>query len=336
MQNNKETMPEQISQLVFLVGVPRSGTTLLQAMLGRHPRICTLPETQFFVVAGNIELFIKNTLTVEEQSHLSDKLAERMPEVYSEEVRSAIRQVMREGISLKDFMRRSFLKIADTTCPELDENMILLEKTPGHVYCMFDIADIFPEAIFIHIVRNPLDVISSIQQSFKAVPCLSARTRLWNRAINTVRRFREQFPSRVVEVRYEDLVKNPKSTVRNVCQDLQLDYVPAMVRQFHESYTAITVPREIWKQNVRSGGIKDRRGRWKEYMTLGEAWLCSRLTRKYGQYYGYDIIPVDKTESLKAVLLELRNCLFYYSRKLYRNTQYLCSGSFIKSLKGEP
>jgi len=302
--------------LLFLVGVPRSGTTLLQAMLGRHPLICTMPETHFFTMAASIDLLSKDRLTIEEQMYFIDTLNSRVPQVYSKDLLSDVYGIMKEGMLTKEFLRRTFLKVMNSYFSQYSK--IFLEKTPGHIYYMFDIINIFPEAVFIHIVRNPIDVIASIQQSFAKAPCLSARARLWNRALTIVKRFRDWFPSRIIEVRYEDLVTNPESTVRNICKWLRINYIPAMVREYHKVYDKIALPSEIWKQAVK-GGIKDRRDRWKGYLTSGEGWLCSVLTRRHSKYYGYEIVRTTKLEIVKSCFREIKSCLIYYSKRLHKH-----------------
>jgi hypothetical protein len=132
-------------QLVFLVGAPRSGTTWLQLLLSRSPLIATAQETNLF------NNFLR-PMVGEWNHHRRTGEPKSLSEVLSdEEFRALLR-------SVSGFV---FAKIAQAK----PSATIVLEKTPNHVNCWREILDLWPDAHFIHIIRDPRSVVASLRHA---------------------------------------------------------------------------------------------------------------------------------------------------------------------------
>jgi Sulfotransferase family len=130
-------------RIVFLVGAPRSGTTWLQLLLSRSPRIATANETHLFTgytrsLFATWDLHRRNQRPVGLHHLLSE-------DEYFDLIRNFAAQIM--------------LRLADRN-PVAD---ILLEKTPDHILHWRDIIKIFPNASFVHLVRDPRSVVASLR-----------------------------------------------------------------------------------------------------------------------------------------------------------------------------
>lgn len=101
------------------------------------------------------------------------------------------------------------------------------DKTPLNVNWMPVTLKVFPKARFIHMLRDGTDVISSWLKMNGFT--LKGRALRWKSAVRTARQFSEAHPQRLLEVRYEDLVREPETTVRHICSFLKLDFTPAMM-----------------------------------------------------------------------------------------------------------
>jgi hypothetical protein len=138
-------------QLVFLVGAPRSGTTWLQLLLSRSPSVVTAPETHLFNAFlrsmvdqwNNFQNYSRSTGT---EIGLTALLSD-------EEFRALLRTV--SGFVFAKIAQR---KLSAT---------VILEKSPPHVHCWREILDLWPDAHFIHIIRDPRSVIASLRAASK-------------------------------------------------------------------------------------------------------------------------------------------------------------------------
>lgn len=127
---------------VFLVGCPRSGTTWLQLMLYQHPEIFSLQETHLFdwYIGPLYETYKKELKNFNKRKiGISNIITE-------EEIDNFLR------LSINEFLVRK---------AKGNENVIV-EKTPEHVRHWELINRLFPEALFIHIIRDPRSVVSSM------------------------------------------------------------------------------------------------------------------------------------------------------------------------------
>lgn len=181
-------------ELIFLVGCPRSGTTWLQAMLACHPAIYTGPETQFF-----------STFAAVEKEFLRPKDRRvGLSEYFSKE---AFYSVMAE----------LFWATLSRLPPPPSIPVYFLEKTPHHcVYADF-ILGTFPSARFIHLIRDGRAVVSSLLRASQswgrdwAAKTAGGATKVWSKHVREGREIarRVQHPAQYIELRYEELRRQP-------------------------------------------------------------------------------------------------------------------------------
>lgn len=257
------------------MGCPRSGTTLLQALLAGHPDIYSLPETHFFEcvrpmrwwgwaarwlgaasrrgrarLAGQLrELGRADLQTLLPQSgwlsRLSDRLAPGDPALPA--CLCGCRSLVRAFVAALD-------RIA------LDaQATVWIEKTPAHVFYIRDIARYVPEARFVHLVRRGEDVVASLYdlamrypderwtQPFRHIEACIAE---WNRSVTATKRWLGQ-PGHMV-VRYEQLIEQPDQTVAGITDLLGLRRMDE-VDISAEKAEALIRPDEPWKAAVTSG-----------------------------------------------------------------------------------
>lgn len=109
------------------------------------------------------------------------------------------------------------------------------DKTPGYVNHIEMLAALFPEARFVHIIRDGRDVALGYLDRDEWGPATVAEAALyWRSRVSRGRGGGHQLGAdRYAEVRYEDLVDDPGDITRRVCDFLGLDYYPEMLR-FHE------------------------------------------------------------------------------------------------------
>jgi hypothetical protein len=201
--------PNVLDCPVFLVGAERSGTTLLRLMLDSHPEVAFAAEMEFVV------------------THLPDSGWPDMEE-YVRQLRAS-RVFVDSGFSVNG--RRSYCELM---------NSFLLQKLrrggPGKRvvggtvhYCFDRLLRIWPEARFIHLVRDPRDVARSVVAMGWAGNAW-AGAQQWIEAEQTWDEMKKTLPAqRYVELRFEDLVRNPEAALTRVCGLLEVPYSPRMM-----------------------------------------------------------------------------------------------------------
>lgn len=169
---------------VFIVGCPRSGTTLLRRMVNAHPNLSAGPETHFLIVLKNIEVLRWNQLSLFgiTQAQWHSHVRELFSWVHSQ-------RAEREGKSR------------------------WVDKTPGYALILDFIDELYPDSQIIHLLRDPHDVVDSWRRRVGPVKAREA-VKAWPEHVRAARAFRDKHsPDRFTEIRYEELVANPKDVM---------------------------------------------------------------------------------------------------------------------------
>jgi glycosyltransferase involved in cell wall biosynthesis len=252
----------------FLVGCPRSGTTLLQSMLAAHPRLASFPESHFFtsLVPAHLQPCTAGVAarSARRDFHAYLKRIDR-PELG--------RRLTRRAHLMRQFVRR-FVGILDELATERGKDH-WLEKTPDHLHVIASIEKYLPAARFIHLLRRGEDVVASLYDVTKRYPqhwhgswgidrCIDEWSQDVSRSIECRGRPNHYF------VRYEDLLADPAAVLRELCDFLGLAYDPAMMERQAASAAAVVLPDEPWKVRATEGLQTNRPSRFAAVFTPGE------------------------------------------------------------------
>lgn len=180
-------------QRVFVVGCPRSGTTLVQAMLARHPDVFSLPETYFFpVLLGDLRLRWKDrqarpTRRWYHRAGLAQSWGRRRLQQL-EQVHAPTSRYHRHAPRKWRACVRRYVEMLDTAAMHQGCRW-WVEKTPEHLLYLDEIAECVPDAHFVHVLRRGIDVVASVIDADLRVDVASFRGgaaqwgRRWNRAM---------------------------------------------------------------------------------------------------------------------------------------------------------
>ena len=214
----------------FIVGVPRSGTTMLRLMLDAHPDMAIPPETYF----------VTNLIEAGDGGAGPEQLAN---------VLVGHRRWDDLGIDEGELRRRleaagkptggDAVRIAFGLYAEGRGKPRWGDKTPAYLTNIAEIAAALPEARFVHLIRDGRDVALSIlampevDRPMRRPDTVGEIAQRWRRRIERARRQGEDLPH-YLEVRYEDLVLDPEPVLRQVCELIELPFTEAML-EFHAS-----------------------------------------------------------------------------------------------------
>lgn len=208
----------------FIVGVGRSGTTLLRLMLDAHPELAIPPETHFAV--GLVKRFEQGK---PDASEIVEWLASRNRwgdfgiDAAELERRLSAPRRLTAGDSLRAFF---------SLYAERHGKSRWGDKTPIYLRQMRRLERAVPEARFVHMIRDGRDVTLSVWDRVGKQKDATRMARLWKRRIRRARRQAEQLEN-YLEVRYEDLVLDTEPTLRRVASFVDLDFQESMLR-YHE------------------------------------------------------------------------------------------------------
>jgi hypothetical protein len=216
----------------FIVGRGRSGTTLVRAMLDSHPHIAVPDESHFILVLARRRRRYERPEGFAAAAFLDD--LERHPNyrwmgVDPDRVRSDL--LDSPPVDYVDAVRRVFAVYArDRGKPRY------ADKTPSHVLSLPALSRLFPEGRFVHVIRDGRDVALSYLDVPWGPRSVAEAAFLWKRAVTRGRRNGNQLGrDGYRELRYEELVDRPEPVVAEVCEFLELEFVPEMLRYFERA-----------------------------------------------------------------------------------------------------
>lgn len=222
---------------IFAGGCPRSGTTLLYAILNAHSHISIALETG--LLGGNRDL-----------KKLSWRCALPVDQ---------LQRIYRESLCYPDFTQRVLKTLMHQQCKRRWG-----DKSPSNVKDIDRIFRHFPNARFIHVIRDGRDAACSIRPHLPSFGKRYAPVNPWDKCVDLWRESVEQGlrwrgDSRYYEIRYEDLTANPRDTVHNLLEWLQEpweeDLLEKSVRTRVSSHPGVSKPVSDasvgrWRQNL--------------------------------------------------------------------------------------
>lgn len=272
--------------VAFVLGVPRSGTTLLRVMLAGHPQLFVPPE---MVIAPFATM-------AERKERLSERFWEKgglrraLMELEGLDVDGAkAAEAALEGLTVPEVYARLFAELDGRTlvdkCPHLCAEPAALDR----------LARWFPEARWLWIVRHPGSVTRSVENMPMAEVMLQGYApdarEIWVRGNEVVRNFLARIPDeRKATLRYEDLVTDPRPTMERACAALGVPFHEAVLDPYEGDRM-----RE-GPSGARAVGDPNMAGRGRIQPELATAWLegfdpasVSPDTHVLARELGYDL-----------------------------------------------
>lgn len=216
----------------FFVGVGRSGTTLVRSIFDAHSQLAVANEPSFMTWILRHPSRYANDGGFDTERFLYDLL--RNPKVSSrvyqwgldDRIRSSIREA--RPVDLSDAIRLVYTVYAEAHGKKRHG-----DKTPGHSRYMAELAELLPEARFVHIVRDGRDVALALKDvKFGSANGTQAAYH-WARRVRRAEKIGHELgPGRYLRVRYEDLTTMTEAEVKKICHFLGLEFEPGMLRYF--------------------------------------------------------------------------------------------------------
>lgn len=275
----------------FIVGTGRCGTTLLQVMLSSHNRLSIPPEVRFFGRMDPVREF-------------SDPLEDSQVEAYAlkclqdlwwqnlgvdvEELANEIRGGLR---SAKDI----FLWVLRNLVPE--QHLRIGEKSPPHAMHIDRILELFPDAKFIHIHRDPRDVVTSYLKQYWCTDKSGINVALYCRhCLSVLAKQTDKLGSDTIQtVCYEQLVQDPEPVLRRLCEFLGEEFDPAMLsfdKREQKGFLSFEAP---WKGLTQQPLTSSRIGRFQGILEPRQVFFIEKVLEQQMADLGYQPTGVGQS-----------------------------------------
>lgn len=209
----------------FIVGVTRSGTTLLRLIMDSHPELTIPPETHF----------VPKLIRKASQEDATPKKLHRqfMKQRRWSDFDLDGGELLKRLQRLEPFDPTSVIRCFYDLYAEGQDKPRWGDKTPGYQVKMRRIAKVLPEAHFIHVIRDGRDVVlSQRSKSDNPTPIEDAAKR-WQQRVNLSRKLGSKMGDNYTEIRYEDLIADPEASARRLCAYIRIEFDDALLRH-HE------------------------------------------------------------------------------------------------------
>jgi hypothetical protein len=292
---------------VFMLGAERSGTTLIMAMIGCHPRIA-VPEVVWYY--PRFRPYVHTYGDLRKDENFRTLIAEMAfglktpfwgmpvnPRTLVDEIFESVRERSFAGV-----YRAMIERFARTA-----KKPRWGEKTPYNLFFVREIKEDFPNAQFIFITRDGRDASADYLQSGFGPNNIFCAAEVWKLCQNAVEPCRRQLRSSDwLDIKYERLVREPERTLREVCEFLGERYSPDML-QFHQ--TDLAKARGASRDHAPLGGPATDRyiGIYRELLSVREQRIFAAVAGEEMRRAGYpiDVEPLTIDASEVALYREL-------------------------------
>jgi hypothetical protein len=285
----------QSRNIIFLVGMPRSGTKLLRDLLNRHSAIAIFPNESHFIPAlhqrgGKYGDLLDRAAFSALYADVADtafftRLAARGIRIDQDDWFRRLR-----GGEIRDALTALFECYA-----AMADSCIVGDKTPEYLTQVPLLSELFPGAKFVHIVRDPRDYVISMRKAWgKSLLRAAYRWKTWIRKFGVdVRALSVDY----VEVRYEDLLSAPRPTLQKICDFLEVEFEPAMLtldqpaENLGDAQGAVTI-------------VANNFGKWKQRLGAAEVRQIEKIAGGLMAELGYTVEHHAGDDDVHPLLLQ--------------------------------
>ena len=207
-------------KLIFIVSSPRSGSTLVERMVSSHSRVAGGPEPHILTPLAHLGYY--DNIEKAPYDHLRAVAAQR------------------EFVASLPGGENDYLFALRAYCYHLYGRQLeaagagrerVLDKTPAYALVLPFIEKVFPAAKYIMLTRHPAAIFASFAQSFFENDWKAAHefNPIVERYVPAMARFLRSTQVPLIHVRYEDLVQDPETWMKKVCDCLELPFEPEIV-----------------------------------------------------------------------------------------------------------
>jgi len=287
--------------VIFVVGMGRSGTTLLTQLLHSHSQISAPFESKFLMHLQS-KYGKRKTWQVKHREHyLKDLQTDRKLRLYWNIDFTLLDQqlaALGEQTTYQEYYRQTMLAY---DVSKAQHTTLLIDKNPFHTQFIDQLLKLFPEARFIHMVRDPRAAISSSKKinTQRSYPLLAE---IWRTSNLRVEQYKKQHQQRFFTLKYEDLVGAPEEQLKRFCTWAAIAFEPAMLEHTRSNTHAgqlAAIEQHSHHKAVGQPINKDALDKWKKDLPTADQKNIEAITVEAAKKYGY-VFNATPTVAKKA------------------------------------
>ena len=311
-------MDTRNSSPVFIVGTPRSGTTLMAKILGRDKDLFMPGETHYFLDIYSSRKELGNLSDPDVKNVVLEKLRTLYGR-YNEPPDQKRADVLFSNSSIVDKLK---------ACNEYDELFSVFmqlqtnhenknrwgNNAPNDIFYIDNILSIYPNAKIIVCVRDIRNFLLSYKNKWRATtdehvdrikqlyhPVITSL--LWKSSMKLIPAIRKMVPKdNLIIVPYENVVASPEKTIRDVCQCIDIE--------FDENLLNVETNNSSFESNT-SGIFQSSLSRWKTGLGKEDAWIAQFIAKSQMSSLGYEIEKINPDFFKIAILFIQAPVAFY-------------------------
>ena len=250
-------MDEQINKPIFVLGSPRSGTSILTWCLGHHPNLFPVPESNWMGnFAVNVAIAYQIGAARGDYSILSamDIQDDELFAAFGQSINDLILR-HRTDLERKRKDRSAALKIEacwlEATSTAAGPKGRWVDGTPEYSFYICGLRKLFPHALFVHIFRDVRAVVRSMVNFHRVsgtqlVANEQEAYRYWLRTVSAcIEAERAYGPNVVYRIRYADLINNPESAMHSLLDFLEEPYTAKCLEPLEQRINSSDVPADL-------------------------------------------------------------------------------------------
>ncbi len=256
--SSKSGAPKLAGPPLFILGCVRSGTTLVRDLLRRQPATICPEETHYFRY-GEPFRTSASTRTLKTRTLVRHREIDGIPDDVFDKMLSLARtrgQLMRTHVHYMAEARGL-------------KTYHWFDKTPQNVYGIALIRAEFPEARFLHLVRNPLNVAASLKLGkVMKVDDVHGACNYWLEAVTIIQQFAPVLGDSLLEMRYEDITTDPRGSMATLL-----------------NFSGLGDQLDLYSE----ADVHHERNQFSKVLTKAEQGVVRRRCKTLAATYGYDL-----------------------------------------------
>ncbi|MFW2373649.1 MAG: sulfotransferase [Gammaproteobacteria bacterium] len=176
------------------------------------------------------------------------------------------------------------------------EASVVMDKSLDSIHYVDDLLELFPDMLFLNVVRDPRAQISSMNRAIIHDFDIMLNAKKWVLAYDEAKILATRYPEKLLTIRFEDFIVNQAEIIQKICEFFSLEFTAEML-DIDKSDEAISISKRstLWESNS-SAPISANVDKFKKLLTDDEIEVIETLAGKHMDYYGYERMTAGEAD----------------------------------------
>ena len=332
-QVSESNIDNGLPGIAFIVGMGRSGTTLLTSMLNMNPEIISTPENEFILFSYNPYVF---------KNFNNPKVVKSFIAIFNYNFNNVItiwkpKSIDKDVLKLKIKSYANMCKLVYLNYPlsHKEKNLVkwVIDKNPSYSLQINKLNKVFPDAKYIVIVRDYRDNIVSRNKYSDTSVSIYNLAAAWNYFYDKIYESISQNNLSYHLVRYEDLVSFPIETLQKICNYLNVTFTEEMLKfqdfsKHLKAYAKENISEEKFKKissmhsNLDNEVNSKRVDAYLDVLSNSDISILDYICSNYAHKFNYakseiKVKQISISEKIKYKLAYVQVVVFNFLKMLY-------------------